>query len=126
MTHVLDASSLLAFLHDEPGSDTVARALDSAQVSAVNWAEVLQKSLWRQVDIKGMLDEFIDLGVRIEPFTPAQAEIAARLWERTKRQGLSFADRACLALALECQVPVLTSDQAWKALEIGLEIHLIR
>ena len=37
-----------------------------------------------------MLDEFIDLGVRIEPFTPAQAEIAARLWECTKRQGLSL------------------------------------
>jgi PIN domain nuclease of toxin-antitoxin system len=33
---ILDASALLAFLHDEPGADCVKQVLDEAIVSAVN------------------------------------------------------------------------------------------
>ena len=126
MSVVLDASALLAFLHDEPGSEVVSRALEGACVSAVNWSEVLQKSLHRQVDIEGMRQEFIAVGVSFEPFTPAQAETAARLWPRTRNQGLSLADRACLALAMDRGLPALTADRAWGALELDIEIRLVR
>ena len=51
---VLDASALLAFLHSEPGAHRVEPVLDGALVSAVNWAEVFQKSLSRQADVTGM------------------------------------------------------------------------
>jgi len=51
---VLDASALLAFLHEEPGGEAVPPALEGARVSAVNWSEVLEKSLQRQVDIGGI------------------------------------------------------------------------
>lgn len=126
MTLVLDASSLLAFLHDEPGADRVWAALSGAMVSAVNWSEVVQKSVQRQADITGMRQEFAQAGVVFSPFTAEQAEIAALLWEKTRYLGLSLADRACLALAMERQLPILTADRAWSGLDLDLDIQLIR
>jgi len=126
LSTVLDASALLAFLHDEPGGEQVSAALDGARVSAVNWSEVLQKALQRKVDIDGMQREFMDMGVVFEPFSAQQAELAARLWTDTRAQGLSLADRACLALAQEQGAVVLTADRAWTKLDLGLDIRLIR
>ena len=123
---VLDASALLAFLHDEPGGQQVSTILEGAGVLSVNWSEVLQKSLQRDVDIDGMQHEFAEIGVRFEPFTPEQAEIAARLFTLTRSHGLSFADRACLALALDKQLPVMTADRAWGTLGLEVGIQLIR
>ncbi|WP_018878334.1 PIN domain-containing protein [Thioalkalivibrio sp. ALE28] len=126
MTIVLDASAVLAFLHDELGGDRVARALDGGCVSTVNWSEVLQKSLQRKVDVQGMQQEFIDVGLLFEPFTAQQADLAAQLWESSRRHGLSMADRACLALARDKALPVLTADRAWTHLDLDIEIHPVR
>ena len=126
MSPVLDASALLAFLHDEPGADKVSAVLDGARVSTVNWSEVLQKSLRRQVVVDGMQGEFVDVGVVFEPFTAEQAERAARLWAEVRGLGLSLADRACLALASELDATVFTADRAWSSLDLGIDIHLIR
>ena len=126
MSVVLDASALLAFLHDERGGENVSSALEGGCISAVNWSEVVQKSLQRQVDVAGMWQDFIDVGMRIEPFTVQQAEYAARIWLLTRQQGLSMADRACLALAMDKTLPVLTADCAWATLDLGIEIRLVR
>lgn len=126
MSVVLDASALLAFLHDEPGGEQVSSVLEGARVCAVNWSEVLQKSLQQDVDIAGMQQEFIDVGVSFEPFTPQQAETAARLWRHTRNHGLSLADRACLALAMDTGLPVLTADRAWGLLNLNIEIRVLR
>ena len=123
---VLDASALLAFLHDEPGAERVREALDGGMVSAVNWAEVMQKSLLRRADVSGMQEDFYEVGVVFESFTPNQAEVAAKLWDKTRRQGLSLADRACLALAMERKSPILTADRAWAELGLNVEIQLVR
>ncbi|MDP1340666.1 PIN domain-containing protein, partial [Klebsiella variicola] len=61
---ILDASALLAFLHDEPGADRVGKALDGGVVCTVNWSEVLQKSLRAGVDVAGMGQDFADIGLR--------------------------------------------------------------
>ncbi|MDP1698382.1 MAG: type II toxin-antitoxin system VapC family toxin [Xanthomonadaceae bacterium] len=126
MALVLDASSLLSFLHDEPGADRVWSALSGAMVCAVNWSEVVQKSLQRQANITGMRQEFTEAGVVFVPFTAEHAEIAALLWDKTRAFGLSLADRACLALAMERQLPILTADRAWSGLSLGLDIQFIR
>lgn len=126
MSVVLDASALLAWLHDEPGAERVAAVLDGALVSAVNWSEVVQKLLQRGADIEGMDADAVELGVTIEPFTAAHANAGARLWARTRKAGLSLADRACLALAQDRALPVLTADQTWAALGLDTEIVLIR
>ena len=119
MTLVLDASSLLAFLHDEPGAERVRSALSGAIVSAVNWSEVVQKSLQRQADIAGLRQEFEHTGVEFLPFTPEHAEIAALLWDRTRQHGLSLGDRACLALATLSVLFLLAARVA--QIELALE-----
>ena len=124
MSVVLDASALLAFLHEESGGERVSPVLEGARICAVNWSEVLQKSLQRDVDIDGMQLEFTGIGVIFEPFTPRQAEIAARLF--TRKYGLSLVDRACLALAMDKGLPVMTADRAWAAVELDVPIDVIR
>ncbi|MEY2340921.1 PIN domain-containing protein [Acidithiobacillus sp. IBUN Pt1247-S3] len=126
MSTVLDASALLAFLHEEPGGDQVAPHLEGSHVSAVNWSEVLQKSLQRGVSIDDMLQDFADIGVIFEPFTVHQADLAARLFTHTRNHGLSLADRVCLSLAMEKRLPVMTADRAWGSLGLAVEIRMIR
>jgi PIN domain nuclease of toxin-antitoxin system len=63
---------------------------------------------------------------RMEPFTAAQAQIAADLRPRTRHAGLSLGDRACLSLALELGAEVFTADAAWLRVDLACRIHLIR
>ena len=51
------------------------------------------------------------LGLVILPFSVTQAEITGRLRQRTAAFGLSLADRACLALAIDTQSAVYTADR---------------
>ena len=126
MTVVLDASALLAYLQDEPGSDVVDGMLAESVMSSVNWAEVVQKSIAAGVKVDAMLDDLQSLGLMVEPFTPDDGEMAGRLWEQTRQAGLSLGDRACLSLGLRLGVPVLTSDRAWATLSLSLDVQVIR
>ncbi|HYG65171.1 MAG TPA: type II toxin-antitoxin system VapC family toxin [Thermoanaerobaculia bacterium] len=125
-TCVLDASALLAVLHDEPGGDLVESLLETAVVSSVNWSEVLQKALERQTDLRGLREDLESLGLEILAFTAAQAERAAQLRSTTRHLGLSLADRACLALAAELELPAITTDRVWQDLALDIEIRLAR
>ena len=124
--HVLDASVLLAMLHAEPGGDIVQGLLQTAVMSTVNWSEVVQKALDRQVEVQGLRQDLEGLGLRILPFTADQAERTASLRAETRHLGLSLGDRACLALAAELDLPAVTADRAWKDLAIGIEIQVAR
>lgn len=126
MTVVLDASALLAYLKDEPGSDAVDGVLAESVMSSVNWAEVVQKSIAAGVEVDGMLDDLQSLGLVVEPFMPEDGEMTGRLWEQTRQAGLSLGDRACLSLGLRFSVPVLTSDRAWATLTLSLDVQVIR
>ncbi len=126
MNPILDASALLAYLHQEPGWVEVHEFVGESCIGAVNWCEVAQKTERKGLvveKVRNMLDE---LGLEVVPFSAKQAELAAHLWEETRRYGLSLADRACLALAMERQAPVLTADRAWGELELNVEIRLVR
>ncbi|HEY6532390.1 MAG TPA: type II toxin-antitoxin system VapC family toxin [Acidimicrobiales bacterium] len=112
MSVVLDASALLAFVGGEPGTEVVEEALlDDAACGAANWSEVAQKVLaaGRDWDLVSAL--LASYGVRIEPVTAGDAEWAARRWVRG--EGLSLADRLCLAVAERVDGPVLTADRSW-------------
>ncbi len=126
MSVVLDASALLAYLHTETGGERVGPMLEGAHISTVNWSEVVQKALQREVRIEGMQQALLELGVVFAPFTARQAEIAARLFQQTRMLGLSLADRACLALALDLGLPVVTADRVWSQLKLDIEIETIR
>lgn len=126
MNVILDASALLAFLQDEPDSEQVRGLLSHSVMSSVNWSEVVQKALAKGADPSGLWEDMAALGVRIHPFTREHAEIAGKLWLSTRTHGLSLGDRSCLALGLQTGYPVITADKAWQALNLGLEIRIIR
>lgn len=123
---VLDASALLAMLHAEPGGDIVKDLLQTAAISTVNWSEVVQKALYRNVKVQGLRQDLEALGLRILPFTADQAERTASLRAETLHLGLSLGDRACLALAAELGLPAVTTDRVWRDLSIGIEIRAVR
>jgi PIN domain nuclease of toxin-antitoxin system len=129
---VLDASALLAYLRSEPGAEVIVVALaEGAAISAVNLAEVLTK-----LADAGARPEQATAGLRsrgilggalaLEPFTEADALASAALRSATARSGLSLGDRACLALGRRLGQVVLTTDHAWKGLDTGVEVQLIR
>lgn len=123
---VLDASALLAHLLKEPGAQLVSDRLANAQISSVNWAETLQFAIFNDIDIEALTDTLGTLGLRILPFTSTHAFGAARLRAPTQHLGLSLADRACLTVASEEGLPVLTADRSWAQLDLDVEVELIR
>ena len=126
MSVVLDASALIAFFKREPGADVVERSLRDAVVSAVNLSEVLDKSGLQQVDYARVTSLLRNWNVDIAPFDAEQAALAATIRQRLGRSDISFADRACLALAQHHALPAVTADRLWRSFDIGIEIQLIR
>jgi PIN domain nuclease of toxin-antitoxin system len=124
---VIDASVLLAVIHQERGSETLTpEFLTRAIISTVNLAEVQSKlvtSGWPPddawADATGSVREVI-------PFTAEHARAAGNLIAETRAFGLSLGDRACLALGLALHAPVYTADRSWKRLKLGVKIHTIR
>lgn len=110
---------------DEDGTPLRAD-LAGACIGAVNWCEVAHKASRKGLDVLRVRSLMQDLEVSIIPFSQEQAELAANLWSITASHGLSLADRACLALATERQLPILTADRAWSELRLDLDIQLIR
>jgi PIN domain nuclease of toxin-antitoxin system len=123
---VLDASAVLAAIKDEPGGQQIAQVARGARMSAVNYSEVVGWLAQRgstAEDIERVIGPF---DLIIEPFDQSRAQAAGLLAARAKRRNISFGDRACLALALELDLPVMTGDRAWRDLEIGIDIRLFR
>ncbi|HEY2291365.1 MAG TPA: type II toxin-antitoxin system VapC family toxin [Thermoanaerobaculia bacterium] len=123
---VLDASALLAMLQEEPGGDVVQELLETAAISSVNWSEVVQKSLERQMEIDGLRHDLEALGLEILPFTGVLAETTAQLRSATRQAGLSLGDRACLALAAILGLPAITTDRIWPDLGLPIKIRVVR
>jgi ribonuclease VapC len=123
---VLDASALIALLWDEPGGEAVEPLVGCAAISAVNWAEVLQRYRAHGVETAGKREQVEALGIRVEPFSDEDAETVAELWRPTRRAGLSLADRACLALARRLDLAAYTADRDWRRVTVGVRVVLIR
>ena len=126
MSVILDASALLALIFDEQGADVVVTQVRDSRILSVNFSEVVQRVL----TIDGNPDraeEAIDLlNITVVPFDRRLARLTAEMRTITSFMGASFADRACLALALASGDPVLSSDQDWRKLDIGIDIRMIR
>lgn len=66
------------------------------------------------------------LGLDTVPFDTQHAESTAQLHARTRHLGLSLADRACLALAMERGGTAVTTDRAWSRSGDGVRVRVIR
>lgn len=131
MMLLLDASAILAYLHDEPGADQVAEALTSladCQTTAANHAEVIAKCLDRGVAEADVAPMLAEMGYRVIGLTAEDGALAGRLRTLTRSLGLSLGDRLCLAAACRLGCPVLTADRPWLdlATPLGLDIRCIR
>jgi ribonuclease VapC len=123
---VLDASALIAYLREEPGADIVGTSLRGSAISTVNLAEVATRFFelgMLEAELRATIRR---LSIEVAPLDEGLAYEAAKLRQPTRRFGLSLGDRACLALASRLECPVLTADQHWAGVDVGIDIRLIR
>lgn len=124
---ILDASALLAFLFRETGHKTVGEHIEDACISTVNMSEVAGRFVRDGIDPAPLLEKILESSIQVIPFTLTHATYAARLLQQTSPFGLSLGDRACLGLAQERGLAVLTADAVWEQLPgIDVEVLLIR
>lgn len=123
---VLDASALLALVQDEPGSEHVRPMIPRAAMSAVNFGETVQRLRRGGMPIESVTLLLTTLVPEPVAFDKATAYVAASIHEKTRGQGISFGDCACLALALMRGVPAVTAERKWDKCDVGVEVMRIR
>ena len=124
MTAVIDASVVLAWLQEEPGSDDAEALLMEGIIGAANWSEELQKATQHGVPAELVGRLLASFGLRVRDVTRQDGEGAAALWRRGS--GISLADRLCLALGLRLGLPVATADGRWADVVGAPELLLVR
>lgn len=129
---VLDASALLAYLTDEPGSDEVFEFVSTrpCSISSVTLTEVAGKLVGRGEMTHGQVSakfrQLLSL-VQEVPFGAACRERAAFYYARKSPYDLSLGDAACLGTAEALNVDVVTAERNWAKLpDLPFRVTLIR
>lgn len=123
---VVDASAVLALLNQETGSEEILQVINNTAISSVNLSEVIAKLAEAGISEEIIGQIILNLNLEVILFNQHQAFKAGMLRPATKSIGLSFGDRACLALGLILNQPVITTDRLWSYLNIGIEIRVVR
>ena len=95
-------------------------------MSAVNYSEVMKKTIERSVAVNTLHALIKTASIGIIPFDTSLAEANAKLYPLTKAHGMFFADRACLALGIHRKVTVLTAEKKMRIKSLSITVKLIR
>ena len=123
---VLDASAILAVFFLEEGRQVVEPVLFGANLSAVNYCEVLKKAMEMRGSIRQVRYFLERQSINVVPFDASQGLLAASILPQTSALGLSFEDRACLSLGVKLQCKVFTAEQRMGDTGLDVKVKLIR
>lgn len=125
---VLDTSAILAYLFDETGAEQVAPILESnlGVISSVNYAELASKLVDKGMPLEAVISAIQNLELTFIAQDEQQAQVNAELRPLSKAFGLSLGDRACLALGLVQNLPVMTADKIWQDVPSKVVVQVIR
>lgn len=127
VTHLLDASAVLALVANEPGTPYVQGLLNRfcGGITAVNLAEVASKLMDRGAPMAVVEDLHGELGLEVLSVGTNIGLAAAALRAGTRHLGLSLADRICLGAAQHLGITAVTADRAWAEVA-GIDVQVIR
>ncbi|HJD59317.1 MAG TPA: type II toxin-antitoxin system VapC family toxin [Rickettsia endosymbiont of Omalisus fontisbellaquei] len=124
---IFDASALIALFAKEDGYQLIKKHMRDGVISSVNIAEVYKYCIEKQGLTEETAKILIKLSdIKIIDFCPEQALISANIINKTKIYGLSLGDRACIALAIFKNYPILTCDKVWQKLDLGIKFIMAR
>lgn len=125
---VLDTSAILAYLFDETGAEQVKPILEAnlGVISSVNYAELASKLVDKGMPLEAVISAIENLELTFVAQDQQQAQMNAELRPLSKAFGLSLGDRACLALGLVQNLPVMTADKVWKDVPSKVVVEVIR
>ena len=126
MSGVLDASAVLAIVNNEPGAAAVRERLAGSVMSLVNAVEVGTKLMDKGLSVEQAWDTLDLLDIPLIELDMDLARQTVALRSVTRSQGLSLADRVCLALATRESLPAVTADRSWTGLDLPCKVELIR
>ena len=126
MTDVLDASVVLAVLFEEVDAEVWQARLRGGTMSAVNYSEAIELLMRRGATNSEAMYRVDSLEFHVVTFDRDQARRTAALAAQTRKTGVSFGDRACLALAAKLGATALTGDRRWSDLEVDIAVEQIR
>lgn len=125
---VLDTSAILAYLFDETGAEQVEPILEAnlGVISSVNYAELASKLVDKGMPLEVVISAIENLELTFVAQDEQQAQVNAELRPLSKAFGLSLGDRACLALGLVQNLPVMTADRVWSDVPSKVVMRVIR
>lgn len=107
-------------------SSRSSRISNPGLISAAKYAEVLNKAVENGLELIAARMLLHNFAMNTVSFDNRQAIETARLWPLVRSHGFSFADRACLALAILRSVPVLTGDREMAQVKDFVSVRLFR
>jgi PIN domain nuclease of toxin-antitoxin system len=124
---VLDTSAVLAVLFNEPGASKIIDQLPGSLLSTVNLAEIHGRLLMDGRPAALAWNRVLSMGFEVVFFSDEHARLASELIGQASPP-LSLGERACLALAIDRNATVYTTNPAWKnlaSLAANLDVEVI-
>lgn len=124
--YIIDASALLIVIYNENSkfdckqyfADSVIHLVNVSEVLTVLMRDGMPINIARQI-VHATVPELVASNLE-------EASLAAEIRVKNKEYGISTGDSFCLASAKLNDFVVITADQVWTKLDLGLEIICVR